>query len=59
MGTCLLLLPLVPAIYVGSTGMVEVDIETDVLGTLGDQGTLVQVLINTFTKTVNIFHYYA
>ena len=40
MGTCLLLLPLVPAIYVGSTGVVEEDIETDGPSTLGDQGTL-------------------
>ena len=39
--------------------MVEVDIETDGPSTLGDQGTLVQVLINTFTKTVNISYYYA
>ena len=39
---------------VGSTSADAVDIETDAPGRLGDQSTLFQGVINTFTKTVNI-----
>ena len=35
------------------------DIETDTPGRLGDQGTLLQSVINTLTKTINIFLFYA
>ena len=39
---------------VGSTSADAVDIETDAPSRLGDQSTLLQGVINTFTKTVNI-----